>query len=102
MIWRFVLALLAVYRLAQLVALDDGPGAVFHRLRSFFGERAAGAEMGSFRWSLAELVNCPYCLGVWFSAMIAFALYPANPVDYVLYVLALAGAQALLQAIGDR
>ena len=102
MIWRFAVAALAVYRLAQLVTLDDGPGAIFRRLRAYFGERAAGAAVGSAAWSAAELVNCPYCLGVWFAALVALALYPVSALEYILYVFGLAGAQALLQTVGDR
>lgn len=93
---RWVLAALACYRLAQLVAVDDGPFALCKRLRQALGRRA-GAE-GSWRWSLAELANCPYCLGVWFAVPCAWAcLGPSGPTDAILAWLGLAGAQALME-----
>lgn len=88
---RLLLAAFAVYRLAQLVAIDDGPGDVFRRLR-------ARAVTGWF----AGLVHCVYCLGVWFAALAAVAvLWPCGVSDAALVVLGLAGAQTWMQGARD-
>lgn len=88
---RLFLAALACYRLAQLVAIDDGPGDVFRRLRGRF-------VVGFW----AGLVHCPYCLGVWWAVPFGvMALVPAPIGDMVLVILGLAGAQAYLQGPRD-
>jgi len=88
---RLVLAALAVYRLAQLIAIDDGPGQVFRRLRGRF-----------VTGGMADLVHCPYCLGVWFAALLApLVLWPCGVGDVLLIALGVAGAQSWLQGGRD-
>lgn len=93
---RLLLAALAVYRLAQLVSLDDGPFAVFARWRAWAQSRPAA--YGGWRWSVAEWLGCPFCQGVWW-AMGATVLVcePTVPGDLLLLWLGLAGAQAWLE-----
>jgi len=87
---RIVLAVLAVFRLAQLLALDDGPFDVFERLR----------RSGHAQWR--KLVNCPYCLGVWLSAGVVPLIVWDHPVsDIVLLALGVAGGQALIESIAE-
>lgn len=91
---RLVCAALAVYRLAQLLSLDDGPLAVFARLRAAF----PGGTWGGARWSVAEWLRCPFCQGVWWAALIVPALlWPGRVGDALLAWLALAGAQSWLE-----
>lgn len=59
---RFTLSALAVYRLAFLVAREDGPWNVFRRLRSSVKDSALGG-----------LVGCVNCLSVWIS--LPFAMF---------------------------
>lgn len=89
---------LACYRLAQLVALDDGPFDLLLRLRGW-----AGAEDTPVETGLGRLLCCPYCLGVWFAMLCAaLALWPTWWGDVILAVWGLAGVQAALQgASGD-
>lgn len=96
----FLIAALACYRLSQLVPLDDGPGFVFRCLREWtlkFQTRRGGK-------SLVEFVNCPYCQGVWYGALLALWVMVNAPavIDWLVVALALAGGQAFLQAMGDR
>ena len=96
---RWILAALAAYRLAQLVALDEGPFRVFARLRSWAGCHPSDL----IRENLGELIHCPYCLGVWFGLFCALlALWPAPGGDVILAVFGLAGAQAFLESIGGK
>jgi hypothetical protein len=97
---RLLLAALAVFRLAQLVALDDGPFRVFARFRAWAGTHPNRVV----RENLGALVRCPFCLGVWFAAMgAALVLWPSRIGDAFLLVLGLAGAQAFLEGLaGSR
>lgn len=88
---RLICAAFAVYRLARLITQDDGPFSVFKRLREWAAVN--GKE------SVAELLNCPFCLGVWFALIAAaLVLMPTLAGDVILVWLGLAGAQSFLQA----
>jgi hypothetical protein len=96
---RWLLAALTVYRLARLVGRDALAG----WLREWAGRRVAGGGQYSRAWLLAELLSCPYCLGIWFAAPVAaLVLCPTLPGDLFLAWQGLAGGQAFLQSLGDR
>jgi len=96
---RLAMAALAVYRLALMLACEDGPIYIFKKARRAIGQWAArGAVDDEIRLSLAELVNCPYCLGVWLAAGVTVLVrWPSKAGDLFLTWLGLAGAQAWLQ-----
>lgn len=97
---RLVLAAFMIYRLAQLIAIDDGPKDIFLRLRDRIGCYEYG-EDGRPLSGWARLLGCPYCLGVWFSLpALALVIWPSAVGDLVLAMLGIAGAQAWLQ--GER
>ena len=88
---RFALGALATWRVAHLVAEEDGPGDVVVRLRARAGAGAIGAAM-----------DCLYCLSIWVAAPIALLIAPRAR-DRALTWLALSGAACLLeQATGPR
>ncbi len=94
---RWLLAALACYRLAQLMALDDGPGDIFRELRLWAGCHEYGPD-GRPKTGLGRLLGCPYCVGVWLALpCAALALRPCPLGDIALAILGLAGAQAWLQ-----
>ena len=97
---RWALAALSCCRLAQLIALDDGPADVFLRLREWAGAYQYGDD-GRPETSLGRLVACPYCLGMWFALPCAvLAVWNITAGNIVLAVFGIAGAQAALQ--GER
>lgn len=99
---RLVLAAFALFRLAELFAIDEGPGEVFLRLRIVLGVYDR-TENGRARTGLGRLFGCPYCLGVWCALpVLALVLVPTGLGDVVLLWLALCGMQALLQTVGGR
>lgn len=99
---RLILCVLASFRIAQLIALDDGPIYIFDAIRRLFGRMAAG-EYHSFKTSLADLFHCPYCVGIWSSAlMIVLLVYPTVVGDIILLWLGISGAQAWLQGIVEH
>ena len=85
---RFVLAVLATWRLTHLLAREDGPADLIYRLRAVLGDGTLG-----------RLMDCFYCLSLWIAAPLAFLL-ASNPLDLLLAWLALSGAAVLLERIG--
>ncbi len=95
---RLALASFTIYRLAQLIAWDDGPDKLFFNIRTAANELAS---IHGGRWeNLDEALNCPYCLGVWLAFVIVFFVkYPTRIGDFILCWLGLAGVQAFLQGL---
>ncbi len=93
-----LITILACYRLAQFVSLDEGPARVFERLRNW--SLSQQAKPGG--QSLVAFLECPYCQGVWLAGILALTVAPRNILDWFVMTLAIAGGQAFLQAMGDR
>jgi hypothetical protein len=83
-IFRFLIAALASWRLALLLARERGPWDVFRRIRQGTGTGVVG-----------ELLRCVKCIGLWVAA--PFALFVGgNWGALVVIWLALAGVVALI------
>jgi len=87
---RLTLAVLATWRLSRLVAFEDGPWEVVARAR-----RAAGDGV------LGRLMDCPYCLSLWFAAPMALTLDITLP-GWVLAWLGVSGGASLLEKVVSR
>jgi hypothetical protein len=87
---RFVLAVLATWRVTHLLASEDGPADVIFRLRRWFG-----------RGWLGSLMDCFNCLSLWIAAPAAFFL-SNRPVVWVVSWLALSGTACLLERLGEK
>jgi len=85
--FRLVLGMLATWRVAHLLAHEDGPWDSVVRLRAALGEGALG-----------RVLDCFQCLSLWVAAPIAFAV-AADPLGWVLAWLALSGAACLLERL---
>jgi hypothetical protein len=85
-VWiRFVVAVLATWRITHLLANEDGPAGVIARLRARLNRSFAG-----------NLMDCFGCMSLWVA--ILFAFYVAErPLDLVLIWLALSGAAFILE-----
>ena len=69
--FKFVVAVLATWRVAYMLSSEDGPGDCVVRLRRALGDGFWG-----------KLMDCFYCLSVWIALPLAF--YVVNkPVDLV-------------------
>jgi len=116
---RLVLAVFSTYRLARLIARDDGPFFLFKRIRYYAKDKAwIEADKASMlkgnplaiddrhygKWhTLAEALECPYCCGVWVSIpLFLFVIYPMIATDLFMLLMAISGAQAWLWGIVDR
>ena len=95
---RILLGVLATYRVAELMSLDFGPYNIFQSIRSFLGRKASS---GDKTWkTLADLVNCPFCLGIWFSVLaIVLILLPTLSGDIFLLFMGVAGGQCFLESL---
>lgn len=99
-----LLATLAVYRLAELVAFDEGFGGFGIMLREYAGAYDLNEATGLPETSAGRLVSCPYCLGVWlaFAGVTLFLLSDVLVVQIFLLWLGIAGGQSWLQSFSKR
>lgn len=84
---RFVLAVLAAWRVTHLLAYEDGPADLLARARARLG-----------RSFLGQLMDCFHCLSFWVAAPLAF-LVSRGAAALLLTWLALSGAACLLERI---
>lgn len=91
---RLLLAVLATWRLAHLVAAEDGPFDLIVGLR----KRAGDGFFGS-------LMDCPYCLSLWFAIPFTFLLVPEPAQEVANWLtcwLAISGGACLCEALTHR
>jgi len=94
---RYVLAVLATYRMVQMVGLDDGPFGLFLWLREKIGVYDRGPN-GEPKRAIARPLACPHCLGMIIALLNGYlVLWPALDGDILLVVFGLAGAFSSLQ-----
>jgi len=73
--------------LSRLVAFEDGPWDAVARLRRLTGDGMLG-----------HLMDCPYCLSLWFAAPAALSLDQAMP-EWVLTWLGVSGGASLIEQV---
>jgi|SRR5271165_3175704 len=86
---RFVLGILATWRVTHLLANEDGPADLIVRLRSRLGDSLAG-----------QMMDCFNCLSLWIAAPAA-VFVARSSLEWVFAWLALSGAACLLQRFGE-
>lgn len=87
---RFVLAILATWRVSHLIAAEDGPADVIIRLRVKLGHSLAG-----------RLMDCFNCLSLWIAAPAALFV-TRDWAEWLMVWLAVSGAACLLHRIGAQ
>lgn len=85
-----VVASLATWRLCHLVAFEDGPFDAIARLREKLGDRLFG-----------RLMDCPYCLSLWFALPFAAAI-TSTVREFVMMWLAVSGVSCLIEHAAAR
>lgn len=83
---QFLLLGLAVYRVAHMVATEDGPADVFSRFRYRVGQRT---------W-IGRGFHCPLCISFWLGFIVAALLPWAGWWWYGAQALALSGVTLVL------
>jgi len=89
----FVLIALAVMRLVRLVAYDS----IFGFVRDWF----AGKDPYSFLGTVGTLINCPWCLGLWFSFFVPFAWFATPYAWFPIFMLAVAAVGSFLMLLAN-
>ena len=84
---RFALASLATWRVAHLLAEEDGPADLVVRVRARLGDSVAG-----------ELMDCFYCLSVWVAVPLGLTL-TRRARELPVMCLALSGTACLLERV---
>jgi hypothetical protein len=87
---RFVLAVLATWRVTHLLASEDGPADLIVRLRARLGQGLTG-----------KLLDCFNCLSLWIAAPAALFV-SRKLLDWLLTWLAISGAACLLERLGQE
>jgi hypothetical protein len=87
---KFVVAVLATWRVTHLLANEDGPADLIVRFRARLGHGLAG-----------KLMDCFNCLSLWIAAPAALFV-SRKPLDWLFTWLALSGAACLLQRLGHE
>jgi hypothetical protein len=88
--YRFVIAILATWRITHLLAKEDGPMDIIVRLRTRVGDGLLG-----------QLMDCFKCLSLWVAAPMALFI-SQGPLEWMLGWLAISGAACLLERIGEE
>ncbi len=116
--FRLLLCILTCYRLAKMIADDDGPFFIFKRIRYWIKDKAwneteKNKALNRFvspieiddrhfgRWyNISEGITCAYCTGVWISIPLFFMwLYPTYLGDLFLVMMSISGGQAFLWSL---
>ena len=97
---RLILATFTCYRLARMIALDDGPLFILESLREWTQSKSNNELNPAGHWhNLSEGLRCPYCVGIWLSLpLLALLIWPTMLGDWFLVLMAISGAQAFLQS----
>lgn len=88
--FQFVVAVLATWRLARLIAREDGPFDLVVKLRAKAGGGFAG-----------QLMDCPYCLSLWIALPFAAPLAD-SAAAWVAAWLAISGGASFLENLLER
>lgn len=87
---RFVLAVLATWRVTHLLSSEDGPADIIIRFRALLGQSIAG-----------KLMDCFNCLSLWIAVPAAFFV-SRGPLEWLFCWLAISGAACLLEQLGQQ
>ena len=95
-----VLLSLACFRISKAITREDGPMDIFSRIRFLTGTSAHESKL---KKSIADLVSCPYCIGIWIAFLLWYVYILIPRVSLLLIVpFALAGIQSIIMDISDR
>jgi hypothetical protein len=84
---KFVLAVLATWRVTHLLANEDGPADIIVRFRALLGNSLAG-----------KMMDCFNCLSIWIAAPAALFV-SLKPLEWLMSWLALSGGACLLERL---
>lgn len=92
-LFDLVLIALATMRLTRLFVYDA--------VMAFFRNWFVGSPRGSFLSTIGVLVNCPWCLGLWFSLFVVFFYFLSPFSWFFILFLAVASLASFLQIVAN-
>jgi hypothetical protein len=105
--FEFLVLVLICYRLAQLLAIDEGPAitqiseyGIFHEMRVRLGAYDYGSN-GEAITNLGRGAICPHCWGIWIALPLAFIMSGLYW-HVVFFWLAIAGGQSFLWSVSNE
>jgi len=88
--FRFLLTVLATWRVTHLITREDGPAEAIYRVRRWLGTGFWG-----------QLMDCFLCFSLWVAAAMAFFVAD-RPAAWIVYWLAISGGACLLERWSTR
>lgn len=95
--FKLILAILICYRLARLIAVDEGPLGIFLNIRKSLGAYDYKAD-GQAKTNIGRGISCAHCVGVWMAFLIAFFWFDFTWLIFP-YWLAITGGQSFLWSL---
>ena len=92
-LFDLILIILATFRLTRLFVYDV--------VTEFFRHWFRGYPKDSFMGTISALVNCPWCLGLWFSALVVYVYFLTPLAWFFILFLAIASVASLLQILAN-
>jgi hypothetical protein len=103
-----VLIVLAAFRITRLVVYDK----ISRFFREWFVQKQEVVRddevwveivpyARGFRASVYELLNCPWCIGMWSALIVIFCYYAFSWSWYLILLLAIAGASSFVQIVAN-
>lgn len=100
-LWFFV-AVLATYRVARMLALEEGPGLPIgdklKRRKGIFKRVREKIDLEQETW-VGRGVNCVLCLSFWLAWGMALLLLPSSWPEYILTALGIAGGVVIVHKV---
>ncbi len=103
-----VMMAFAAFRITRLIVYDKIARwfrELFADTREFEKDGVTWIEIkpygSGFRHTVHDLLQCPWCIGVWSALVVVFCYFVFNWAWSVIFFLALAGAGSLLQVIAN-
>lgn len=87
---RFVLAVLATWRVTHLLANEDGPADIIVRFRASLGQSIVG-----------KMMDCFQCLSLWVAALAALFI-SRHLLEWLFCWVAISGGACLLERMGQE
>ena len=86
-----VIIALATFRITRLIVYDK----IAHWFRDLFS--TGGGPIGT----IADLLQCPWCIGIWASLVVVFCYFIFSWAWFVIFFLAMAAVGSILQVISN-
>ena len=101
---ELAIAILATYRLANLLPEDNGPFFIFKRIRLYANAKMINEDKDLGIWTnIDDGITCPHCMGLYAAIFCGLLISWHNFYgNLFLLIMAIAGGQSLLQKLGEK